>query len=463
MGDQQPEFSYYQIGGLRPNVTLQGGLQYDMRELAKAIFSPESSVYLVLGIRPSGASSILVPTSEWIMTKKEAFRYPGTPQLASDFLSLSPLQFNDSTQLAKKLSALKPKGKRRGEDDSAANKVYLGSLGQSGQFRSAFEDNRLFYHASKPSSSFWRFGLRRSSPWASAQVISLVFNEWSHEKGVILDIGWSLMTCGTHPPTFGTSVHLEIEERQHFGNRGKQRAVFRYGQTEMLKMSNIPTRIRDLFKCEQPLILLVHDEGAARTIFGDLGIDSGDFFSGLKSLLQPDSSDSFRHRYAYKDLRGRSRSPKRDEDLCDLRRRTPPRTQIPVCLVDVRQMYITLRRRYAESNISLVAVATELGLPSDDKSMCAGNESRLLAEMWTAMASGPAIDEQNNARWGADAAPLKSAATTQSASAVDLGDVDFDPNDLAPSGSMAVAQRSGPSQMMDWDDLDDDEEEFYGR
>jgi hypothetical protein len=94
------------------------------------------------GIRPSGASSILVPTSEWI--KNEAFRYPGTPQLASDFLSLSPLQFNGSLQLFKKLNSLKPKGKRRGEDDSATNKVYLGNTAQSGQFRSAFEHNR--YH-----------------------------------------------------------------------------------------------------------------------------------------------------------------------------------------------------------------------------------------------------------------------------------------------------------------------------
>jgi len=92
------------------------------------------------GIRPSGASSILIPTSEWI--KKEAFRYPGTPQSASDFLSLSPLQFNASLQLSKKLNSLKPKGKRRGEDDSAANKVYLGNVGQSGKFRSAFEHNR---------------------------------------------------------------------------------------------------------------------------------------------------------------------------------------------------------------------------------------------------------------------------------------------------------------------------------
>ena len=84
---------------------------------------------------------------------------------------------------------------------------------------------RLLFHASKPSSDFWRFGLSRSSPWASAQVVSLVFNEWSHEKGVILDVGWSSITCGTHPPTFGTSVHLEIEEKQRFGNRGKRRAV----------------------------------------------------------------------------------------------------------------------------------------------------------------------------------------------------------------------------------------------
>jgi hypothetical protein len=286
MGDQKPDFSYYQIGGFRPNVTLQGGLQYDMRKLAEAIVAPEATVELelVLGIRPSGASSILIPTSEWI--KNEAFRYPGTPQSASDFLSLSPLQFNGVLQLSKKLNSLKPKGKRRGEDDSAANKVYLGNVGQSGKFRSAFEHNRLFFHASKPSSNFWRFGLTRSSPWASAQVLSLVFNEWSHEKGVILDIGWSSITCGTQPPTFETSVHLEIEEKQRFGNKGRQRAVFQYGQTEVLKQCNISTRIRDLLNCERPLVLLVHDEGSVRTLLGDLGIDTAELSSGLKSLLQ---------------------------------------------------------------------------------------------------------------------------------------------------------------------------------
>ena len=79
------------------------------------------------------------------------------------------------------------------------------------------------------------------------------------------------------------------------------------------------------------------------------------------------------------------------------------------------------------------------------------------------MASGPAIDDQADARWGSSATLPKS---TPSGSALLPGpdDVDFDPNDLAPAGSVAAStQPSRPCQMADWDDLDDDEEEFYGR
>jgi len=83
--------------------------------------------------------------------------------------------------------------------------------------------------------------------------------------------------------------------------------------------------------------------------------------------------------------------------------------------------------------------------------------------MWTSMASGQGIDDQNDARWGPNATPQKSASSG-SALLPGPGDVDFDPNDLAPAGSVAAsAQSSRPCQMMDWDDLDDDEEEFYGR
>lgn len=129
-----------------------------MKKLAQAIFGSQSSVELVLGkssdlakcmvtsrdetgIRPSGASSILVPASECI--RKDVFSYV-RPQDASDFLSLSPLQYSDAAQLLKRLNALKPKGKRKGEDDSAANKMFFGNTGEAGLVRSAFEHNR--YH-----------------------------------------------------------------------------------------------------------------------------------------------------------------------------------------------------------------------------------------------------------------------------------------------------------------------------
>jgi hypothetical protein len=78
------------------------------------------------------------------------------------------------------------------------------------------------------------------------------------------------------------------------------------------------------------------------------------------------------------------------------------------------------------------------------------------------MASGPAIDDQADARWGSGAT-LPNSASSGWALPPGPRDMDFDPNDLAPAGSWAAsAQPSRPCQMMDWDDLDD-EEEFYGR
>ena len=79
------------------------------------------------------------------------------------------------------------------------------------------------------------------------------------------------------------------------------------------------------------------------------------------------------------------------------------------------------------------------------------------------MASGPAIDDQADARWGSGAT-LPKSGSSGSALLPGPGDVGFDPNDLAPAGSAATsAKPSRPCQMMDWDDLDDSEEEFFGR
>jgi hypothetical protein len=61
---------------------------------------------------------------------------------------------------------------------------------------------------------------------------------------------------------------------------------FRHGQSEVLKQTNIPARVQDLLRCKQPLVLLTYNEAAVRTLLGDLGIHTGDWTSGLESLLQ---------------------------------------------------------------------------------------------------------------------------------------------------------------------------------
>ena len=100
-----------------------------------------------------------------------------------------------------------------------------------------------------------------------------------------------------------------------------------------------------------------------------------DYTESLTSFPRSDPRDNFRYQSSQSESRRRSRSPRRDEKSYDQRRPSPPRRGTPVCIVDVRQMYATLRR-LAGSAAPLTTVATELGLPCDDKSMCAGNDSR---------------------------------------------------------------------------------------
>ena len=83
--------------------------------------------------------------------------------------------------------------------------------------------------------------------------------------------------------------------------------------------------------------------------------------------------------------------------------------------------------------------------------------------MWTAMASGLAIDEQNDARWGSGKAKSTSVSATVSGVSTPLNadGEELDPNDLAPMGS-EVAVPKTIQHWSEWDDLSDDDG-FYGR
>jgi hypothetical protein len=229
-----------------------------MRKLAEAIVGPESTVELVLGGRfwsrallffivarqesgPPEPRPSYIPPLNGLKPRPSVIQAPRNQHPTSSRFLLSNLMVlfscpRSSIPLSQKARSearmIAPQTKFISEtSDSQAKSVPRSSIiGMNSFCISSFPSYRvisfrLFFHASKRSSNFSRFGLSRSSSWASAQVLSLVFNEWSHEKGVVLDIGWSSITCGTQPPTFETSVHLDIEERQRFGNKGRQRAV----------------------------------------------------------------------------------------------------------------------------------------------------------------------------------------------------------------------------------------------
>lgn len=79
------------------------------------------------------------------------------------------------------------------------------------------------------------------------------------------------------------------------------------------------------------------------------------------------------------------------------------------------------------------------------------------------MASGLAIDEQHDARWGSGKAGSTSVSATVSGVSTPLNanGGELDPNDLAPMGSEAAVPRV-LQQWSEWDDLSDDDG-FYGR
>lgn len=96
---------------------------------------------------------------------------------------------------------------------------------------------------------------------------------------------------------------------------------------------------------------------------------------------------------------------------------------------------------------------------SDKQAWCAGNEARLLGYIWSAMASGNAIDEQkkdmelrrssvSNDQEGARPPP-------PAVSGPDAWDDDVDPNDIVPAPSASAApKRNDP--FATYEDEDDD-------
>ncbi|KAI0950112.1 hypothetical protein AcV7_008677 [Taiwanofungus camphoratus] len=443
---------YYQIGGF------QGHLK-DPPEVLAGHFTDGNhhGIDLVLGIRPSGASYLLMPHSRYVYL----FRRPpySAPWPSERFISLSPIHFANKQELTKKLRTLSSAKKEKNgqpRDRSQANTSYtVGGEGHSpvGQSRANFEHQRVLCCVCRNEiKELSEFALRLSPALRNVSMFSLTFNTWKadvrsrterDQDPKILDVGWTEFTLPTafNDLAVKSSVHLVVDENSLFNNPGMKRLEFEYGTTETVEKSSLCIRLRQLFTNAEkflasPVLLLVHDEQQTLQLLRTLGIDTLGWVHGISNLLYSDENgsrgelyddssrfstlhSSHRDRPSFSRTRSsRSRSPDWSAKCKVNSRPRSPQYRAPghsaVYVVDVRQMHHVLRQisplnDTVPSNARDLCIQEMPPMKEEDgtsktihiveKGWCAGNESRLLGRMWYTMSRGPPIDEQRALRW----------------------------------------------------------------
>ncbi|KAJ3509525.1 hypothetical protein NLJ89_g5177 [Agrocybe chaxingu] len=329
---------YFQLGGYRPQIQWFQST-YDDKQLAEVIANPSSplrsrnglntgAVELVLGIKPSGASHLLL-TGDQTREFAAAMRLPlprSPPFRASNFESLSPILFWNVEELTKKLVTLKPKvGKGRGGDNSQANRGYTDDMVEL--YRGSFEHGRLLFNVLNKSVQPTKFGVDDLSWIQTLRVTSLLFNtrgiddRHSSEKirnPSVLDIG----ICDAHMPTLrpnhGTAQHISDKANAMLG-RKQPKKPFRHGESETLPNDAVRARLRVVFQDRQgpsaptPMILLVYHAEQTLNYLKNMGVDTSHWRSGIKDLLMSENSrverDSSPPRYGSRDPRKYSSPP----------------------------------------------------------------------------------------------------------------------------------------------------------
>lgn len=266
-------------------------------------------------------------------------------------------------------------------------------------------------------------------PWINNIMIrALSFHTWDTDsrpreekesKPKVLDIGWTDVHCTSSIrdalDCLDQSTDIVVKENSMLRYKGSDRVVrlnkviryqyltciiikdCKYGPSEVLNKESISTRLAEIFPSHQsgPLVLLVHDKIATLNALRSYGIDGSHWQSGIKALVdhtalregrssrydnKPGRYDEKPARYdekpgRYDDRRGlsrRSRSPANHGAASRSSALSPTHPQ--TFIVDIHAMYLTLRK--SGDKTSLLSLAADLGVPTDNEAWCAGNESR---------------------------------------------------------------------------------------
>ncbi|KAF7350978.1 hypothetical protein MSAN_01660000 [Mycena sanguinolenta] len=451
---------YYQLGGFNAAVYSYKGKNLGKtvyhRLLARQNSNADQPLELVLGIKKSGTTHILLTSSEKNSLRSlHDVRLWDSPSPASDFESLSPILFDNVQELEAKLASLQPKPKST-YDTSQLNKAYQG-MHSFGNQRSQFENARMFYRVLQNPRIDQRerkFQLEDRS-WSSVRVISFCFNVWlcdtrspqdRRNSPRILDIAW----CEASTPTLENDQmlscrHIVFKNNQNLRNPIKkpnkqvadgskpeqedeeqiERTRYEYGETEFYEPQIVTEKIQEefgRFNTDGPVVLLVHNFRnpesdtqqigvTATDVFRSLGIDMTHWDLSLRNLLRNpgatprQATDARGPRFSSRDprrpaaeSRRRSASPHRGAERGRMQSSPPPRRYPPVYVVDVQSMYHSVfgTRDGSDSVPAMLDRMPEIKEMFMPQGWCAGNECQMLLEVFREMARRGAIDEQKD-------------------------------------------------------------------
>ncbi|KAF9499646.1 hypothetical protein BDN71DRAFT_1493414 [Pleurotus eryngii] len=415
-------------------------------------------VEVTLGIGKSGASSLLLNEGQfqalWHVYRR-AERAPNRVFSPQDFESLSPIEFDGADSLHRKLKRLEPRKTKVGYDTSPANKVFHDSASAGdGRLRGLFELNRCLYRLIDGGIDPHKFALNDECA-SKIRICALVINTWTQDgrsadarkrNPKILDVGvTSLDPSAPISRATRTSAHFIVKENDMLNKEARK--DFKYGDSEEATLADMASQLRSLLLAG-PTVLLVVGADTTEDILNALDINTSSWAHGIKTLVQNDIAQPalppkpyyYREDGPSTSHRSRSRSPTRSASNSTLHHsfrsstatssRTAsiaPRTcrapseslpsprhrqYLPVYMVDVQQMYEKLKKTGDKDNIYRIAEYLQVEAPISTAAtvnnaasgkatsgrICAGNESRLLIDIWAAMASGAAIDEQHEER-----------------------------------------------------------------
>ncbi|GJE87087.1 hypothetical protein PsYK624_031700 [Phanerochaete sordida] len=499
---------YYQVAGWKSHVTRPHGkyIPRPTEEVAHILWdylAEDGLLTLTLGIAPCGASYLLVAATPDLNAELRRL-FQGSAWPATRFVALSPVEFRTADALHAKLNRHQQKSKgrkgRRNDEDrdlSQANTHYTTGrpfdvVSQDGRDRALFEHHRVFYRLCRASVDSAEYSVQRVPFFDNIRALSFACtihepSRWRNDEErrtspVILDLGLTewILPASSMDMTAERDEYYTVQPRALLQNPGRTRGKYMYGEPQPVTDDVLREKLAQTFarRLDAPMLLFMHNADDALDVLRFYGVDTSDWTTHFEPVVGRDVlAVSARHPLKNTkdepDVRGRydsqhrarsdrSRSPTRGAHAPRARSPPPQTSRHPVYVVDIAALSATMRRTPAPPHAPVQQLADALGVALDPPfpagQWCAGNESRLVALIWCALAAGNAIDEQYLEMQAQMNRPIPAPevqAPLAAAAPPGKWDDDVDPNDVVAAQPPPGQRPNNPYDDFESEDFEE--------